>query len=555
MGGMVRQDGDVQQIKEMIDIVDLVSSYTSLVPSGNRMKGLSPFTNEKTPSFFVDPNEGVYYCFSSQKGGDIFSFVQEVEGVDFKEALAILAERAGVELGNRRPRSPRGDRDDLYGLLETAVATYRELLNEEVRSYLIDRGISDRSIEEWEIGFAPNEWRTITGNRSKEELDRYVMVGLCSRKSDRHFDFFRGRIQFPFRDERGRVIGFSGRAYGDENGAKYINSPEAADPPLFNKSTFLYGLHRAKGSIRKQRAALLTEGPIDAIMAHQAGYPISVATSGTAVTEDHLRQLKRLSGGRLIIVMDGDDAGARATLRAIDLAVSIGMEATDIKAVALPDGKDPADIIADDASAFKRAVLDARTVPQFVIDHVRKTHGDGIPDRMRGVTDLLIPIIAKVRNPMAAEHFKKEAASFCDVSVESVDGLVSRARSESGQETLTVARRAVPSVVRQPDNRRHIDRIAHTVASALSFLGDDAAAIERECADDLQAARAFRPLPDVPREVAVLQYEREIPDVSDRDRLDSVRDTCKDMLKRLCREIRKEQERIRSRGGEKISTA
>ena len=533
---------EVQQIKESLDIVDLISSYTNLVSAGKRMKGLSPFTNEKTPSFYVDPDEGVYYCFSSQKGGDMFSFVQEVEGVDFKGALAILAELAGVELGTRPQR--RTD-TSLYDILASAAATYRELLTDDVRSYLDGRGISETSIDVWSIGFAPNEWRTLTGNRTKKEVEQYVKAGLCVRKGDRHFDFFRGRVQFPFHDGTGRIIGFSGRAYSDTNTAKYINSPETMDPPLFNKSTFLYGLHRAKQEIRKQKVAVLTEGPIDAILMHQAGYRMTVATSGTAVTTDHLQQLKRLSGGRLILALDSDDAGKRATLRVIDMAVSIGIDAVDMKVVALPDGQDPADIIASNPTVFHEAFRTARPVASFLTDYIAgQVKNSELSDKVRGTFSLFIPIIAKVQNPMTRDHLEKEAAAFCGVSADSVAEMVSQVRSEDGLNGSSIGRPVPAVTVRQPDR---IDALLHTVASSRSFLGDDAASVEEECADQLQAVQELWKLPAISRKEAVLRYEEGMPDMTSQERVALVQNCFRDSVQTLCREARKRQEAQKSR--------
>lgn len=528
--------GEVQQIKEAIDIVDLVSSYTNLVPAGRKMKGLSPFTNEKTPSFFVDPEEGVFYCFSSLKGGDIFSFVQEVEGVDFKEALALLAERAGISLGTA-PRSKRND-SDVYAVLANAARTYQELLTDEVRSYLTGRGMSVASIEQWGIGFAPDQWRTLTGNRSKEELATYVKAGLCVEKAGRHFDFFRGRIQFPFYDTKGHVIGFSGRSFGNEQGPKYMNSPETVDASIFNKSTFLYGLHRAKQEIRKQKVALLTEGPIDAIMAHQVGYAITVATSGTAVTEDHLLQLKRLSDGRLILAMDGDSAGIKATLRVIDMALALGVEVTDMKVVALPDGKDPAETIAADVAVFKQAVRSAKPAIQFIFSHITTTYGENTSDRVRGAIDFLIPLLVKVQNPMAESHVVREVATFCKVSDESVRDLMAKVRSETSQES-PVLRRSTPAA--RPVSVERIDGLLHTVSSALSFLGEEAAPLEEECTNELQLIRSFRPLPEVARNVAALRFEKELAAVDSQRQVEMVRDVFRDSLKKLSQEVKKEQ--------------
>lgn len=538
--GRYQRGDEVQRIKEAVSIVDLIAPYTTLVPAGKRMKGLSPFTNEKTPSFYVDPEEGVYYCFSSQKGGDIFSFVQEVEGVDFKGALTILAEQAGIELG-ARPQKRRDDTGNLYDLLASAANLYQELLTDDVRSYLKRRGLSDASIAAWGIGYAPDAWRTLAGNRTKKELEQYVKAGLCVEKNGKHFDFFRGRVQFPFFDGKGRVIGFSGRAYGETETAKYINSPETMDPPLFNKSTFLYGLHRAKQEIRRQGVAVLTEGPIDAILMHQAGYPMTVATSGTAVTAQHLEEMQRLSGGRLILALDSDSAGKRATLRVIEMAVTLGVDATNIKIVVLPDGKDPADTIVSDVETFRKRFREAQSVAAYITNHIDQQvkHGD-TSDRVRGVLTHFVPLIAKVHNPVTRDHLQNEAASFCGVTDMSMKEMVDQ---------LQVNEKEVPGlsrhvIVRDRKIKRsdQTEKFLHEIASAKAFLGEEATSVEKECGDALHAVRGVWKVPDVSPKEATVKYEEGMPGLTHQERVVKVQETFRESITTLSREARKYQE-------------
>lgn len=532
---------EVRQIKEVIDIVDVISPYTNLVPSGKRMKGLSPFTNEKTPSFYVDPEDGVYYCFSSQKGGDIFSFVQEVEGVDFKGALAILAQQAGIELGNH-PTRRRNDTDSLYDILASTASLYQELLTDDVRSYLTGRGISEASITAWGIGFAPDSWRTVTENRTKKELEQYVKAGLCVQRRGRHFDFFRGRVLFPFHDNN-RIIGFSGRAYGEKETAKYINSPETMQPPLFNKSTFLYGLHRAKQEIRRQSVVVLTEGPVDAILMHQAGYPMTVATSGTAVTTEHLETMQRLSGGRLILALDGDGAGKRATLRVIEMAITIGVDATNIKVVVLPDGKDPADMIAADPEEFRTRFRGAKSVASFVTDCIDTQVASGdTADRVRGVLTQFAPLIAKVQNPVTRDHLQKEAASFCGVSDTAVAEMVEQLRSDIQNTPAPVCQ--TPAASKHQLGK--IDKHLRIVASAQAFLGTTGS-VEKDQKDALRTICAVWGLPSVSRSEAVVKYEEGMPDLSKQDRAARVQEDLRKSISTLFQEARKRQEVKKSR--------
>ena len=537
---MTDRGTQVQEIKDAIDIVDLVSQYTTLAPAGKRMKGLSPFTNEKTPSFFVDPDEGVYYCFSSQKGGDVFTFVQETEGVDFKEALKILAERAGISLVSARS----GVRDDtavLYHLLESAAGVYQKNITGAVRTYLLSRGISEQFIQEWGIGYAPDTWHTLC-TKGMSHLDEQVKVGMCVRGEKSVYDRFRNRVQFPFYDERGRVIGFSGRMFGDGEGAKYINSPES---PLFNKSTFLYGLHKAKPHIRKHNVALLTEGPIDAIMVHQAGYPMAVATSGTAVTEKHLQILQRLSN-RLLIVFDGDAAGNRAALRVIEMAFKLSI---DSKVVVLPAGSDPADVICNDVRVFKTAVKEALSATAFLTHYVSGVYGADGEDCIRGVKEVVLPIIAVSKDSLMQEYAVQEVASFCGLPVDAVRGSLAQIRgSLSVREDATSKRRAVVSVASadgDPDTR--VQCLITIAAHALAFLEDCNVTPDVQCVGLFQEAQqGFGFSGVVDKKVAVVRYEECFPGTQ--ARIQGAQDDLRRTTNRLSLELKRRAALRKSKG-------
>lgn len=528
-----------QAIKEAADIVAIISQYTTLIPAGRRMKGLSPFTNEKTPSFYVDPEEGLYYCFSSQKGGDVFTFVQEVEGVDFKEALKLLGDRVGIDTQSA-PAEKKGDAP-LYQILESATVGYQKQLTDEVREYLRSRGISDQSIKEWGIGYAPDAWNTVCSTRMPH-LEDAIQSGMCVRKEKSVYDRFRNRIMFPFHDTRGRVIGFSGRAYGDDATAKYINSPES---PLFKKSSFLYGLNRAKPAIRRNNMAVLTEGPIDAIMVHQAGYPMTVATSGTAVTDNHLSQLRHLSN-RLLLALDGDAAGIRATFRVITRALSAGM---DVKVTILPDGSDPADVIAKDANAFKSAVKEACPAVAFVTKHITEKYGKTGEDAIRGVREILLPVIANIRDPLMKDYAIKEAAASCSLDPEAIKQSMKSvemiARGQTTDNARVVKTRTRLSrrndAVRETaeKQKKRINNFLRTVSMARAFLSFSNSSLTEDMQRDLQYIEQIEHLPEGNEELAKLRYEELFPaDV----RVERVREELEDTLKRLCPELRKREE-------------
>ena len=447
-----------EAVREAADIVAVVSQYTALQPAGKRLKGLSPFTNEKTPSFFVDPDAGLYYCFSTQKGGDVFTFVQEMEGLDFKEALAALAERTGIDIRDSARRNER--HTHLYHLLESAAAVYRDNLTGAPLEYIRSRGVTEESLATWGIGYAPDAWNTMCSDRTPD-IDAHIQSGMCIKKENRVYDRFRNRIMFPFYDVRNRVIGFSGRDCGNSTGAKYINSPES---PLFHKSSFLYGLHLAKSHIRKNNFSVLTEGPLDAIMVHQAGYPVAVAVSGTGVTENHIRQLHRLSR-RLLIAFDGDQAGIRAALRVIGMAFEIGM---DVKVPVMRDGADPASVIARDAGDFKRCVREAPTAISFLLNYIGRKYGDGGDGILRGIREEVLPVIARAKEPLARDYMIRETASFsslgADAIAEEVNGIIAGRRAAVNRGGYTPSGRTKPTL---PQPRKNLaDRITDLFAAA-----------------------------------------------------------------------------------------
>lgn len=332
----------VEQIKERLNIEEVVGSYIKLERAGNSLKAKCPFHNEKTPSFFVSPERGSYYCFGCGAKGDIFTFVQEFEGIDFLGALKILADKAGVTL--ERFSSKIGDKKErLYQLLETTTLfLQKNLESEEIPlNYLKKRGLSNETIKSWKVGYVRDEWRSISDHlKSKgftdEEIER---AGISKTEGKSTYDRFRGRIMFPIFDSAGRVIAFSGRILHDDGqSAKYLNSPQTE---IFDKSKVLYGYDRAKQPIRKFDFSILVEGQMDLLMAHQAGFTNTVASSGTALTSQHLALLKRISN-KIIMSFDSDNAGAKAAEKGWALALSNGM---DVKIAEIPRGYDPADLI------------------------------------------------------------------------------------------------------------------------------------------------------------------------------------------------------------------
>jgi DNA primase len=394
----------VDKIKERLSIEDVVGSYIKLERAGNNLKAKCPFHNEKTPSFFVSPDRGSYYCFGCGAKGDIFSFVQEFEGIDFIGALKILAERSGVELEKFAPKS--GDKKErLYTLLDAATLfLQKNLASEEIPlEYLKKRGLTDKTIKDWRIGYVRDEWRSISDHLKSKGFtdDEMLRAGMVKTENNSTYDRFRGRIMFPIFDSAGRVIAFSGRILHDDGkSAKYLNSPQTE---IFDKSKTLYGFDRAKQAIRKFDFSVLVEGQMDLLMAHQAGFANTVASSGTALTAEHLKLLKRISN-RVIMSFDSDNAGAKAAERGWMLSLATGME---VKVAAIPKGFDPADLILKDKEEFKKVLKDAVHIIDFILDRAIAEN----PDKRKlglAIKSRVLPYLSLLESNMEKSHYVKD---------------------------------------------------------------------------------------------------------------------------------------------------
>jgi DNA primase len=402
----------VQQIKERLDIVEVVGQYVELKPAGKSLKGKSPFTNERTPSFYVSPERGMYYCFSTNQGGDIFTFIETMEGVDFKGALKILADKAGVELVREDPKK-RTERDNQYAAMEAAAVFYEQTLREhdEAIMYLKERGVRGLTAKQWRIGYAPNDWRVGKSALEAKQITTETLrtVGLIKGEAGKEpYDVFRDRVMFPIFDSSGRVIAFSGRLlHPDDNAPKYVNSPES---PLFKKSEALYGYHRAKEGIRKMNFSLIVEGQFDVVLAHQAGYHNAVAVSGTALTAHHVALLQRLSN-RCVLALDADRAGVAAVKKAATVMLARGM---DVKVARLPDGEDPADIIHDDVSRFKSYIGASNHVIEFLLAVLHEQKKDERTYKLQ-VREEVLPFVALIPNHIDQEHFVGVVAAALDI--------------------------------------------------------------------------------------------------------------------------------------------
>jgi DNA primase len=338
----------IDEVKSRIDIVDVVSDFISLKRSGQNYKALSPFTNEKTASFYVVPSKGIFKDFSSGKGGDSITFVMEHEGMSYMEAIKFLAKKYGIEIkedaNSEQAQIAQSERDGLYIVMNYAKDYFKDLLfkNDEGRSiglsYFRERGFNDRNIEKFELGYALNEWSALEKKALKDGYSQASLEksGLVIKKEDgKTYDRFRGRVIFPVHNLSGKVIAFGARILTKEKDQpKYINSPET---DIYHKSNVLYGMFQAKNEIRKHDFCYLVEGYTDVISLHQAGIENVVASSGTALTEEQIKLMRRFTEN-VTVLFDGDAAGIKAALRGIDLVLKGGLN---VRIVLLPDGEDP----------------------------------------------------------------------------------------------------------------------------------------------------------------------------------------------------------------------
>lgn len=406
--------GTVEKIKERLSIADVVGSYLKLEKAGANMKAKCPFHNEKSASFFVSPSRNSYYCFGCGAKGDIFTFVEEFEGLDFMGALKVLAERAGVPLVPENPKV-KSERERLYSVMEHAALFFQQNLggHRDALLYLKKRGLKIETVRDWRIGFALLDWRTLLTHLTQKgftevEMEKAGLIKKADREdgdtsAPRLYDRFRGRVMFPIFDTSGRVIAFSGRILVDDGkAAKYLNSPET---PLFNKSQVLYGYHVAKWEIKKKEFAILVEGQMDLLMSQQAGFGNTVAVSGTALTAEHLSLLSRLTK-KVVLAFDADSAGFAAAEKSARVALSMGME---VRVAEIKGGKDPADLILATPDEWKKTVDGAVHVINFVFN---KMLAEGHDSRSLGqeIRKKVLPYVVSLESTMERSHFVKEIA-------------------------------------------------------------------------------------------------------------------------------------------------
>ncbi|MCH8244530.1 DNA primase [Patescibacteria group bacterium] len=443
----------IEEIKNRLDIVQVIGEYLKLQKAGASYRALCPFHSEKGPSFFVSPARQMYHCFGCSVGGDIFQFVMQIEGMEFGDALRLLAQKAGVELSKTDPAYARmqSERKQLQEILELASKFFiRQLESQQgllAKEYLKSRGVFDESFRAWSLGYAPDTKRTLLdfllekGHR-EEEINR---AGLLVRTDTGVYDRFRSRIMFPVFNLQGEVIGFGGRIFGTERKdlAKYVNTPATS---LYDKGRILYGLDKAKLEMRKQDSCILVEGYMDVILVAQTNAKNVVATSGTALTLSHLQLLKRYSEN-LLLAFDMDIAGDSATKRGIELALSEGFN---VKIVRLLKGKDPADIVKEDPALFEKALLQASSIIDYYFETAFSQFDKTTAEGKKKAGALLLHIISKLPNKIEQTHWIQRLAVELGVKEEAVFEELSKVKKEPGErQESSLAQEAALPVSRQ----------------------------------------------------------------------------------------------------------
>ncbi|XLQ20184.1 MAG: DNA primase [Candidatus Moraniibacteriota bacterium] len=439
-------DSDIELIKLRTNIVDVVGEYVKLTKAGSAFKACCPFHQEKTPSFNVNEEKQFYHCFGCGQGGDIFSFVMEMESMGFHEVLVLLAEKSGVELQNNFTKGNSENQDNkkkLFNALELTARFYEKQLwdgsgNEKALPYLQNRGLSDEVIKKFRLGFAPDGWNYLNDFLKKNGFDDKIIEQTGSIiKSDRgsYYDRFRKRIIFPISDALGRVIGFTSRVLpgDDESQAKYINTPETY---LYHKSAVLYGIDHAKQIIKQENAVVVVEGNMDVIAAFESGIQNTIAVSGTAMTDEHIKILKRYTN-HFILFFDADEAGQvaarRSALFCLDADVQLSM-------ILLSEGKDAADIAKESPEELRNIIKNAKNAIDVFIDIAKEKYNINDPHGKREAVEDISEIIASIVNDIEREEWIMKCADEFDVEKRLVSNSVKKIMEEKSSEPVNAVK-------------------------------------------------------------------------------------------------------------------
>ena len=521
-----------EEVRARLNIEDVVGEYVQLKRAGRNFKGLSPFSGERTPSFFVSPDKHIWHDFSSNKGGDVFSFVMEMEGMDFRGALEHLARKAGVDLSMYDTKGSQEIARRKKRLLEAhdLAANYYQhslLKNQHALDYVIKkRGLNKQIVQDFRIGYAPDSGDALVRFLVSKGFTKHELAdaGLTNRFGG---DMFRGRMTVPLMDGSGQVIGFTARIIKDDpNAPKYLNTPQTL---LYDKGRHVFGLSQAKESVRTSDYAVVVEGNLDVVSSHQAGVRMVVATAGTAMTEHHLKALSRLSHN-VRLAFDGDKAGIQATERAIGIAQAVGVELT---IISLPgDAKDPDELIQQDPALWQQAIDRSEPVLDWILKQYSSRYDMTSASGKRAFSTAALTVVRTLKDAVEREHYLKEIARYIDTTY---DTLITKLKSaqEVGDKALkrpsaTLDTHQKPDVYSYQDNLIAVllidpnthDLLAHV--DPTSFEGED-----RQVVMGYLAAHPGKAVFKVPKElqsvetyvkILLLKAEARYADWNDQDR-------------------------------------
>ena len=420
--------GVIDEVKQRTDIVEVIGQYTSLKKAGRNLTALCPFHSEKHPSFFVYPEQQSWHCFGAcNTGGDVFAFVMKKEGLDFGEALKLLARRAGVTLPSKFESAPKQEeKEPFFSANEASALYYHNLLINspaaaKAKNYMEKRGFTAKTISDFQIGYAPDSWDALKLYLLERSYDEKTLITaglLYEDEKGKTSDRFRGKLMIPIRDIKGRVTGFGARVL-DNSEPKYKNSPQS---PTFDKSGTLYGIDKAAAAIRKQDCAIIMEGYMDVIMAHQCGVANAVASMGTAITETQVNILKKLTKN-LILSLDADAAGEEAMLRTVGYENILNAE---MRVILLPEGKDPDEVMREDMEKWQSLVNSAMPLVDFLFEKtIAKLDLTTARDKSAAV-DRLLPVIAAINDPIRQAHYLQKLAALVKVDMNTIKASLSR---------------------------------------------------------------------------------------------------------------------------------
>jgi DNA primase len=512
----------VSEVKGRLSVEDVVSEYVKLKRAGKNFKGLSPFTNEKTPSFVVSPEKQIWHDFSSGQGGDIFTFVQEVEGLDFKDSLELLARKAGVDLDEFRGQSQRGpNKERLYSLLDAAAKYYQVQFSNHKNAYeyiLKKRQFTKDTVLTFRIGYSPESTRGLTDFLLKKKFTETELKAAgvsVDRRGGGLADMFRGRIMVPLCDPFGKVIGFTARLLKDApNAPKYINTPATT---LYDKSRHIYGLHLAKKDIQKAKNTVLVEGNLDVIASHQAGVANVVATAGTALTEMQLKNLSRLAPD-VRLAFDQDKAGVAAAERAIPIAGKVGV---DLSIITIPSGKDPDELIQQDPAEWEKAINNSEPALDWLLSVYEHRLDLSAASGKRQFSDIALNVVRLLPDPVEQDHYIQKIAKSTGAHADSLRAKLQQVDQKSQVRLKTPKSAPQPQVKEDtraqehylslilmlPATRHYMDLVSDHM-----FAADAAKTLFKflqanpDFKGDLSTAKELRPISDYVK-ILSLQFE------------------------------------------------